>query len=136
MRRREFIALSTASLLRAAKNRIDISRIAVITDEVAASPADAIAFCRKYGLRWVELREVPGGKGHYGSLPDDEIRQAAKEFADNGLKVSFLNTPFFKITLPGTEPDFRQPETAEKREKRLARSKSEMDSRKPDFQRA
>ena len=38
------------------------------------------------------------------------LRQAVKEFRDNGLKVTFLNTPFFKITLPGTEPLLRRPE--------------------------
>jgi len=137
MYRRHFLAsVATAPFLRAAANRIDISRIAVITDEVAKSPADAIAFCKQYGLRWVELRNIPGQKDHYGLIPDSQVRQAAKEFADNGLKVSFLNTPFFKITLPGTEPEFRKPESPDNREKRLTRSKEEMARRKDDFQRA
>jgi len=137
MYRRHFIAsVATAPFLQAAANRIDISRVAVITDEVAKSPADAIAFCKQYRLGWVELRNIPGERDHYGLIPDAQIRQAAKEFADNGLKVSFLNTPFFKITLPGTEPEFRKPETPESREKRLARSKEEMARRKDDFQRA
>ena len=136
MDRRIFLAsLSGASLLRGAKN-IDLSRIAVLTDEVAKTPADAIAFCKQYGLRWVELRGVPGAREHYGSLPEDKLKQAAKEFADNGLKVSFLNTGFFKITLPGTEPVFRKPETPEAREKRLARHKVEFDRWKEDLQKA
>src|SRR5687767_7383598 len=104
MHRRTFLALAASAPLARAKNRIDMSRIAVLTDEVAKSPAGAIAFAKQYGVTWLELRNVPGGKGHYGHLPEAELKQAAKEFHDNGLKVSFLNTGFFKITLPGTEP--------------------------------
>jgi sugar phosphate isomerase/epimerase len=137
MHRRQFLATAIASVpLLSAKERITLSRIAVITDEVAENPAAAIAFCKKYGLQWVELRGIPGGKGHYGLIPDAEVKQAAKEFADNGLKVSFLNTPFFKITLPGTEPVFRKTETPDARERRLARHKAEFDRRREDFQRA
>ena len=136
MRRRDFLAAVAAAPLLSAKNRIDMSRIAVLTDEVARSPADAIAFARKYGVSWLELRGVPGGKGHYGHLPEAELKQAVKEFNDNGLKVSFLNTGFFKITLPGTEPVFRKPETPEAREKRLARHKLDFDQRKQKFEEA
>jgi sugar phosphate isomerase/epimerase len=113
-----------------------MSRIAVLTDEVARSPAEAIAFAKKYGVQWVELRGVPGGKGHYGHLPEAELKQAMRDFSDNGLKVSFLNTGFFKITLPGTEPVFRKPETPEIREKRIARHKADFEQRKEKFEEA
>lgn len=136
MYRREFLAaLASASALRA-RDRFNFSRFAVLTDEVAKTPADAIAFCKQYSIRNIELRGLPGGGGHYGSISEDKLKQAVKEFGDNGLKVTFLNTPFFKITLPGTEPVFRKPETPENREKRLARHKAEFDRRKEDFQRA
>lgn len=136
MKRRHFLtSLAAASLLHA-KNTFPLSRFAVLTDEVAATPADAIAFCKKYRLKWVELRGVPDSKGHYGSIPDAEVKQAAKELADNGLKVSFLNTPFFKITLPGSEPVFRKPETPENREKRIARHQAEFERRRESFQKA
>lgn len=137
MKRREFLAAALApAALPGMNERIGMSRIAAMTDEVAASPADAIAFCKQYGLRWVELRGVPGSTEHYGRIPDAEIRQAAKELADNGLRVSFLNTPFFKITLPGSEPMMRSPETPENRTKRLARHQAEFDRRREDFPRA
>jgi sugar phosphate isomerase/epimerase len=137
MKRRDFLAAVASASLLNAKNRIDMSRIAVLTDEVATSPTEAIAFARKYGVTWLELRGVPGSKGrHYGHLPEVELKQAVREFQDNGLKVSFLNTGFFKITLPGTEPVFRKPETPEARERRLARHKVDFDQRKEKFQEA
>jgi L-ribulose-5-phosphate 3-epimerase len=137
MKRRNFLAALASTPLLQAKNRIDMSRVAVLTDEVATSPQEAIAFARKYGVTWLELRGVPGSKGrHYGHLPESELKQAVREFNDNGLKVSFLNTGFFKITLPGTEPVFRKPETPEAREKRLVRHKLDFEQRKDKFQEA
>jgi hypothetical protein len=70
MKRREFVAAIASAPFLHAKNRIDMSRIAALTDEVAKSPAEAIAFVKKYGLTWVELRNVPGSKGHYGHCPN------------------------------------------------------------------
>ena len=32
---------------------------------------------------------------------DEVLKEAAKQFHDNGIKVSFFNTPMFKITLAG-----------------------------------
>ncbi len=129
MLRRNFLAALASAPLLSAKTGFDMSRIAVITDECAATPADAIAFAKKYNLKWLELRGVPGGKGHYARISEAEAKQAAQEFKDAGVKVSFLNTGFFKITLPGSEPRFNKPETPASREKRLARAKSEFDGR-------
>jgi sugar phosphate isomerase/epimerase len=137
MQRRGFLALLASSPLAGARNRIDFSRVAVLTDEMADTPQGAIDFCKKHGLQWVELRNVPGkGAGHYGSLPEDKLKEAAKQFRDNGLKVAFLNTGFFKITLPGTEPARAKAETPEAREKRIARHKAEFDRWKDDMQKA
>lgn len=107
-----------------------MSRIAVLTDECAKSPEDAISFARQYGLQWVELRGVPGAKGsHYASIPEEQAREAASGLKAAGIRVSFLNTGFFKITLPGTEPVFRKPETPEGREARIAKHKAQYDRR-------
>jgi L-ribulose-5-phosphate 3-epimerase len=135
MLRRDFLTgLAAAAPLLAKKkepvrNHIDRSRLSAITDEIATTPADAIAFTQKYGLKWVELRDVPGAKIHYARLPDPELKAAAKEFADNGLKVSFLNTPYFKYGLPGTEPVRRKPETPEARDTRQAKEKADFEKR-------
>jgi sugar phosphate isomerase/epimerase len=139
MLRREFIAVMAAAPLLAAaknniaKNHIGRSRFSAITDEIAATPADAIAFAHKYGLRYVELRDVPGAKVHYCKLPEADLKAAAKEFQQNGLKVSFFNTPYLKITLPGTEPVRKREETPENRQKRLANHQAEFDRRVEDW---
>jgi sugar phosphate isomerase/epimerase len=138
MQRRDLLLLPFAAApLLAGTKRIDMSRVSVVTDEAANSPEEAIAFCKQHRLRWVELRAVPGkGAGAYWNKPDDFLKQARKEFDDAGLRVSFLNTPFFKITLPGSEPKLRKPETPEAREKRLARHDAEFARRAEDFRRA
>jgi sugar phosphate isomerase/epimerase len=136
MQRRLFCSVLAAAPLLPGAKRIDLSRISLLTDEIARSPEDAIAFCKQYGIRNIELRGVPGGKGHYARLPVHEITEAAKQFRDNGLRVTFLNTGFFKITLPKTEPVFRKPEPPENREKRIARHKTEFDNRKEELKKA
>jgi L-ribulose-5-phosphate 3-epimerase len=135
MRRREFLAaLGIAPLIAAPTSHIGRARFSFITDEAATSPAEAIAFAHKYDLQWIELRDVPGGKkGHYYKQPEEDLKAAAKEFQDNGLKVSFFNTPFLKITLPGTEPLRRKPEAPEQREKRIAAHQAEFDRRAEDL---
>lgn len=136
MLRREFLAgIAAAPLLKAGAG-FDRSRISVITDEASTSQADSVAFAKQYGLKWLELRGVPGGEGHYMGQSDQKLKEAAKLFHGNGIKVSFLNTPMFKITLPGSEPVMRRPETSEAREKRIARHQAEYDRRREDFQQA
>jgi sugar phosphate isomerase/epimerase len=129
MRRRNFLAaaLSVPTLL--GKNRIDVSRLSAITDEIGKTPGEAIQFARQYGLQWLELRSVPGARKPYFSLPDEELKQIAREFTSSGIKISFLNTPFLKFTLPGTEPVRRRKETAEQAERRSAREKDEFENR-------
>lgn len=110
--RRQFLASSGATvvtpLLAAGGTGINKDRIAAITDEIARSPQGAIEFCKQYGLKWVELRGLPrqdGGRSQeYFRLPEAELKQAAREFADAGMRVSFLNTSMLKFWLPGTEP--------------------------------
>jgi sugar phosphate isomerase/epimerase len=105
MTRREWIATGLAVATPVfGNNRIDRSRLSAITDEIGRTPGDAIAFVKQYGLRWVELRNVPGAKDRYDSLPEAAVRAAAREFSAHGLKVSFLNTGILKHVLPGTEP--------------------------------
>ena len=104
--RREWMAaglgLCTAARTR---SRVDRTWISVITDEIARSPEGAIAFARQYGLSFVELRGVPGAKGRrYEALPPQELRLAARQFEDAGLRVSFLNAGLLKHMLPGAEP--------------------------------
>jgi sugar phosphate isomerase/epimerase len=118
--RRQLLATALAAPALSAQKRIGLNRISAITDEIGKTPGDSIAFARQYGLRWVELRGIPGNKVYYATMPEAELRPIAKEFAANGLKVSFLNTALLKFTLPGTEAVRRRQESEEARARRQA----------------
>lgn len=134
MTRRRF--LLSSALAAAAGARVDRNRISAITDEVAASPAEAIRFAQEFGLKWVELRAVPGSKTYYQFLDEPQLRAAAKELADAGLRVSFLNTGLLKFPLPGTEPTRFRNEAPEARAKRQQRDQAEFDRRMEDLRQA
>lgn len=107
MLRRQFLASAAGVSILAAKSAIkgfDMSRISFITDEASASPDDAIKFAHTYALKWLELREVPGAKKTYDSLTPEELKAAAKQIRDAGLKVAFFNAGGTKYALPGTNP--------------------------------
>jgi sugar phosphate isomerase/epimerase len=115
---------------------VDISRLSAISDELARSPQDAVAFAKKYGMSHLELRDVPGARQSYPGLSDEELRAAVKEFAANGIRISFLDAGLMKFSLPGTEPVRRTPESPEAREKRLARDQAAFDRRREDLKKA
>jgi sugar phosphate isomerase/epimerase len=115
MNRRRFLASSvgwTSAIwasqhLQAAdgSQRINRKRISAISDEIAMSPEESIAFAHHFGLQWLELRDVPSlpGKSQpYFFLPDDELKTQAKLFREGGIKISFINTNLLKKGLPGT----------------------------------
>jgi L-ribulose-5-phosphate 3-epimerase len=110
--------------------------VSAVTDEIATTPADAIQFARQYGLRLLELRNVPGQKIHYAKLPEADLQAAAREFREDGLKVSFLNTGFYKFALPGTEAVRKRTETPEERDKRIEREKMTFDNRLDEVRKA
>jgi sugar phosphate isomerase/epimerase len=136
MLRRQFLAAPLGLPLLARAPRIDRARVSAITDEIARSPADAITFIKQYGLRWVELRDVPGAKQHYATQSEEFLKQAAKEFHDSGIGISFFNTGMLKITLPGTDPKRSRPETPEVRAKRLASHQAAFERRMDDLRQA
>lgn len=90
-----------------------------MTDEIAASEQEAFAFTRQYQLQWVELRGVPGANTDYVDLPAGELRAFTGRLRDNGLRVSFLDAPLLKFTLPDVKPIWRPSDTAEQRARRL-----------------
>lgn len=80
------------------------SRVSFITDEVAKSSRDAIAFARRFGLQWVELRQVPGTKRGYWDLPEAEQSEALRELEESGLRISFVDSGLLACPIPGTTP--------------------------------
>src|SRR5260370_37278841 len=131
MTRRELLvgALTAASLPgRTAK--IDRSRISAISDEIGKTSQAAIDFAKQYDLQYLELRNVPGGK-EYAFLPEDQVKQAAAEFAGSGIRISFMNSSLLKFAWPGTEPVRKRQETEQARAKRL-QTESERFARRMD----
>jgi len=139
MNRRSFLAttLGAAIAAPAATRRLDHSRVSAITDEISRSPAEAIDFAHQFGLQCLSLRDIPAPLGAekipYYSLPPDKMQQVAREFKDAGIRIAFLDTPFLKFDLPGTEPKRSKPEDPAAREKRLAKDQALFDSRLEDL---
>jgi sugar phosphate isomerase/epimerase len=104
-----------------ARSRVTLDRISLLTDEAGKSPREALDFAKQYGLKWIEVRGVPGGGGSYWSLPEDRLRAAKQEFDEAGVKVSFLNTSMLKYVLPGAEPARRPNVTEEAWKQRMER---------------
>ena len=98
--RREF--LLTPVVLLGAQTKLDRSCLSVLTDEVGPDIKSAIAFCKRYKLRWVELRVSTDHNLMYDALSIAQLKEAAKQLSDAGLRISFLNTAMLKYTLPGT----------------------------------
>jgi sugar phosphate isomerase/epimerase len=139
MKRRSFLTAAAAGALasrfsfaRSAPARISPGRISAISDEIAMSPEEAIAFAHHFGLEWLELRNVPAlprqGKPYF-FLPDDELKPAAKAFHDNGIKISFLNTNLCKNALPDTQPTSWLKHDAGWRAERTGRATKEYEER-------
>jgi len=119
-----------------AAHRVDRNRISAISDECANCPSEAIAFARQYGLRWLELRAVPGSKQSYEAMPEPELRAAAKEFAESRVGISFLDASLLKFALPGTEPARRRAESEEARARRLRQEAERFERRLEEATRA
>jgi sugar phosphate isomerase/epimerase len=139
MNRRLFLAGTLGAPAVFGKSRIDLSRVSVLTDECGKTPEEAIAFAKQYGLRWVELRDVPGKKeGPRGYIyqSEAELMASASAFKQNRLKVSFLNTGMLKYLMPGTELARPRQETPEQKTKRLAREQQSFDNRMADLDKA
>jgi Sugar phosphate isomerases/epimerases len=125
-----------ASVALAAKTvKIDRSRISAISDEIGKTPQASIDFAKQYDLQFLELRNVPGGK-EYSFLPEDQVKQAAADFARNGINISFMNSSLLKFGWPGTEPVRRRQETDEARAKRLATESARFERRMDDLRTA
>ena len=73
-------------------------RLAVTTDEIDDDLAVALAFLRRHGLRYCEIREL--WERYNTSLPLERIREARMMLEDAGIRLAILDTSFFKVPLP------------------------------------
>jgi sugar phosphate isomerase/epimerase len=110
MRRREFVtAGATALLLGAIRTKaaeLSQFKLGVITDEVTQDFEKALVWARGFGLSWVELRFV--WNKYVTELKPDEVKRAKELLAKHGMRVSVLDSPYFKTLLPGTTSKFNE----------------------------
>lgn len=110
MNRREFVASGAAAALLGAlpAGAADVKqfRLGVITDEITNDFERALLWAKGFGLNWVELRFV-GGK-YVMDLPPDDVKRAKDLLAKHSLRVSVIDSPYFKTLLPGTESKFAE----------------------------
>jgi sugar phosphate isomerase/epimerase len=81
-------------------------KLGIISDEADPNLAHVIAdFVPRYHLHWIELRFVKFDRhGVYLSTAGTptQIADARRQLDDADLKLSVLDTPVYKISLPGT----------------------------------
>ena len=110
MRRREFVAggataalFSTMPSWAAELNRF---KLGVITDEVTQDFEKALLWAKSYGLNWVELRFL--WSKYVTDLTADDVQRAKELLAKHEMKVSVVDSPYFKTLLPGTQSKFNE----------------------------
>lgn len=75
------------------------STLSVITDEIAASLDDVLAFAAAEQLSHLEVRQIDGA--NFLALEPARLKAAAARIAAAGLTVSALTTPLLKWPAPG-----------------------------------
>lgn len=110
MRRREFVAGgATAALLSALPSwAADVKqfKLGAITDEVTQDFERALLWAKGYGLGWVELRIV--WNKYVTDFTADDVTRAKELLAKHSMKVSVVDSAYFKTLLPGTQSKFSE----------------------------
>jgi L-ribulose-5-phosphate 3-epimerase len=108
MRRREFLAggatVAFVSAMPGWAANMKQFDLGVITDEVTPEFEKALLWAKGFGLEWVELRFVWGK--YVTEFTPDDVKRAKELLAKHGLKVSVVDSPYFKTLLPGTQSKF------------------------------
>lgn len=104
MTRRELLAAALAATLARAATSAKTSQLAAINDEIGLAPEETTTFAKKYGLQWLEMRgaQIPKKLQYYENMSTVALRETKKRLADDGLRVSVLDSSLLKFTLPGT----------------------------------
>jgi len=110
MRRREFVAGSAAMALlgtvagRAAN--VKQFHLGAISDEITQDFEKALLWIKGFGLEWVELRFV--WNKYVTDFTPDDVKRAKDLLAKHSMKVSVVDSPYFKTLLPGTQSKFAE----------------------------
>lgn len=76
-------------------------KLGVITDELTQDFEKALLWVKGFGLEWVELRFV--WDKYVTDFQADDVKRARELLAKHGMKVSVVDSPYFKTLLPGTK---------------------------------
>jgi L-ribulose-5-phosphate 3-epimerase len=103
--RRELLAGSALAILARRLVALPLSQIklGVTTDEIDDDVLTAAKYLHDRGLRWAEVRNIWGP--YNTAQPMEKVREAARIFDENQIRVSIEGTGFFKIPLPPETPE-------------------------------
>ena len=107
--RSDFLAGGAALLcggLSARAATLNQFRLGIITDEVTQDFEHALLWAKSFGLEWVELRFV--WNKYVTEFTPDDIKRAKDLLAKHSMKVSVIDSAFFKTLLPGTESKYAE----------------------------
>ena len=105
--RREMLT-AAAALFTERLGALPLSQFAlgVTTDEIDDDVLTAAKFLKRYDLKWAEVRNIWGP--YNTEQPMEKIRQARGIFDEQGIRISVLDTGFFKVPLPPDTPEGRK----------------------------
>jgi len=110
MKRRDLVASGAAALLLSAlpgrAANVEQFKLGVITDEITQNFEEALVWAKGFGLEWVELRFV--WNKYVTDVSADDVKRAKDLLAKHALKVSVLDSPYFKTPLPGTQSKYAE----------------------------
>ena len=108
LNRRELLAGSGLAFFAHRLGALPLSEIklGITTDEIDDDVLTAARFLHGHGLKWAEVRNIWGP--YNTSQPVEKVREAARIFDENGIRVSIEGTGFFKIPLPEDSPEGRK----------------------------
>ena len=78
-------------------------KLGVTTDEIDDDVLTAAKYLHDRGLGWAEVRNIWGP--YNTAQPMEKVREAARIFDENQIRVSIEGTGFFKIPLPPETPE-------------------------------
>ncbi len=113
MCRRKFVGTGAAATLLVANGiplraaTLNQFKLGIITDEVTQDFEQALVWAKGFGLNWVELRFVWGK--YVTDFTGDDVKRAKDLIAKYNVKVSVIDSPYFKTLLPGTTSKFSDP---------------------------
>ncbi len=101
--RRALLETSLAAGLSPLLRAIPLAQIklGVTSDEIDDDPAAAAAFLKRFGLHYVEVRNLWGK--YNTSQPVDKVKDARAAFDAADIKTSVVDTAFFRGAIPASD---------------------------------